>query len=249
MKVLLLLLLVCLSAGAAPAFVQANYAEAIPVTGLTVPFNSTTTAGNFLVVGMRPSDGSQNLTVTAGGQTFTRVANAPIVTEYSYSIFILYNAPAVNSVVMTGGDSSDQQRGWALEFSGMPTSGSIEDSGTGSGTSTTVNAGNVDTATAGALLVMGGATDSDEFHTDPTPSADWTMVDLQTCCDDDKTAVMFRVAGAAGNYGGTMTESQGPSWSAIIGAFAADGGGGGGGAVTNVQLLGRVSLTGKVTLQ
>lgn len=250
MKLLTLLFVLCLSASGAPAYVQANYGEAFPSTSVTVNFNSATAAGNFLAVGVRPSDGSLSMTVTAGGKTFTKVATAPIITEYSYTLYVLSNAPSLTAVTASNGNSSDQQRMWIAEFSGVGTNGTvIEHSNTNNGSGTVLNAGNVTSATDGVLLLMAGSTDSDEFHTDPTPSAGWTMINLQTCCDDDKTAIMYRVAGAAGSYGGTMTDDQPPDWAAIIGAFAAAGGGGGGGPVTYPRALGRVDLTGKATLQ
>lgn len=233
---------------------QAIYGEDIPTTGLTLTFTQSTLEGSFIAVGMRPSDGSANLTVTMGGQTFTKVADVKHGgVDYRLNGFILYNAPAGTEIVMTGGDTADQQRGWAVEFTGMPTSGDIEDFSTATGSGNVLNAGNIDTLTSGALMIFWGSTDSDEFHTDPTPSSGWTMINLQDgtpplggAYDDDKTAVMWKVAGGAGNYGGTQTDDLTPDWAAIIGAFSSGGGGSEPSAYSH-QSTGSVTRTGSMT--
>jgi hypothetical protein len=77
----------------------------------------------------------------------------------------------------------------------------------------------VTTAFDNSLIICAGATDSDEFHSDPIPGAGYTMLDLQTCCDDDKTAVSYRIVPTAGTYSCTMMEPDEPDWAAIGAVF------------------------------
>lgn len=212
------------------ALVQAMYNEVNPSTGGSVTLQSPSTAGNLLIFVTRPSDGTDDFVVTAGGETFTKVTSEPGASTYGLSVYALWNAPSITTVTQTGGDTSDQQRMSVVEFSGVATSGTvIEDFNSGSGFAAggVLNAGNVDTLTDNTLLVMIGATDSDEFHSVPVPSEGWNLIDwdgpsppnLPDGSDPDKSAIMWKVAGSIGNYGGTMDDDQDPIWSAIIVSF------------------------------
>lgn len=236
MKYLLpLLLIVCLSASSAP--LQARYDEANPATSVSATFANPVTAGSLLVVGVRPSNGG-TATVTRDGRTFTRDARSPIITEFSYEIHSLSNASAGTApIVASVSGGSDQQRMWSLEMPG--TYGIVHKTNFANGSGSALNAGNIITTIASCLIICGGASDSDEFHTDPSPGSGYTMVDLQTEFDDDKTAVEWRVVSSTGTYAGNMTDDQTPDWQCIVVAYGAFSGGGGGGADTAYRNKGK----------
>lgn len=222
-----LALLIAATASARPALVQATYGEASPSTKISVSFDNPVTAGSLIVAGIRPSNGGF-ATITLGGRTFTKDARSPIMTVFSYEMHSLVNAPGgSNTVTATVTGPAGQERMWIAEFSGVATSGDLQDISSNGGFASggpVLNAGAVTTPTANALIVCAGASDTDNFggsmgnEVDPTPGSGFTMIDLQDF-DDDKTAVSFRVVPSAGTYGCTMTSHTSLDWQAIAAAF------------------------------
>lgn len=252
MKFLLAILLI-LNAQGALAIRQGNYGEVGPgiSTSISVTFTNATAAGSLILAGTRPSDGSMNVTMAAGGNSFFLAATPPRPSAYSYHIFALSNAPAgLTTVTMSGGDSTGQQRMWILEVTGIATNGTVlEDVATDEGTSGTAwSAGSVTTLTDGAFLILCLASDGDQMHSDPAVPTGWNAIDLQTCCDDDKTGVMWDEAGAAGSHGGTANDDQSAIWSAALLAFKAVSESGGESAASSVQISGSLSVAGSLTI-
>lgn len=213
------------NAHAAPAFIQANYGEAFPLTQCSVAFDDPVTAGSLLVVVIRMSNGGR-ATVTSGGRTFDLDKRQLPNSNWSFEIHSLANAAGGATTItanVTGG--GDQIRMSILEFSGVATSSPVHQTSGARGIGRNISAGNVTTTIENGLLVFAAATDSDEFHSQPTPGSGYTLVVFSQLEPNapDKTAIEYQGPVTAGTYSGAMTDDQTPIWAAILVAYKSRG--------------------------
>jgi hypothetical protein len=132
------------------------------------------------------------------------------------------------TITVTIGGSSGFNRGVSLEYTGIATSSSLDQSNTASVTGTAFSSGSITTTNADDLLLFGGGLFGSKTC---TFGSNWTNRDT-----DSSETIKYaeRVVAATGTYSVTGTGADGITWSvtessvgSIIALKAAAGGGGG----------------------
>ena len=143
------------------AFVQdqSNNNGGSSSTTVSASFNSATTAGNFIAVGVLFHDTTQSdlnaVTVKDNNNnSFTLAGSWSIGTAIGFSsaIYFMPNAPSMTSVTATIGSSLTFSRIWIVEFSGVATSNPLDQTATGNGSSGSLSTNNITTTQANELL-------------------------------------------------------------------------------------------------
>src|SRR3989344_6725230 len=206
------------SASAAIARVQqtSGSATANPVSATWV---SSTTTGNLLVAQIITASDPGIITPPSGGWTLVDT----IINANYTKLYYIENAAAQSgsqSWAITGDTSATQLI--MAEYSGVATSGALDQYSTVTGVDTTLTTPTVNTTTADQLLigVFGNGSTSESFSS-PTNSFSIYAQGTVGLAPASSGAFVDRIVSSTGSYSAGVTGTGGSAWGSIIATFKA----------------------------
>ena len=180
-----------------------------------LPFTSSTTPGDLIVIGLRVWHGAAPLSLSdSSGNTYA-LAVTQFNSNDSHQLYLYYAqniAGGPDTVTVTTGGTSPTIRMTALEYSGAATSGVLDRVASATGKGTAVSSGNVTTLFPIELLV-GIATDANGATW--TAGSTWSLRDAPGNRMADEDQVIF----SAGTSAATFTTNTSDYWTAIVATF------------------------------
>jgi chitodextrinase len=193
------------------AVVQSRSVDCGTTTSCSLAFTSNNTPGNLLVIGIRVGDVNQTVAVTdSGGNSYSFInRKADSEGDEAFLFYAPDSKAGSNQVTISINGAAATLRFAIHEFHGVT---ALDQTASATGTSSTVNSGNVTTTNASELIfgfAMGGNSDiwtaGSGYTVRETPSG--------KACSEYKIASTTQAANA------TFTVSPGDTWSAIVATF------------------------------
>ena len=204
------------------AFVQSRSTRASAVTTLSLAYNSAVTAGNLLVccaTGFKASTFTINTPSDDNTNTWTRNRLSAYANSLRLSVS---SAPNANSGITTVTVTTDVTADLALiilEYSGAATSGPFDVGNDASGSSTTVDSGNINTS--GDDVVVGCMS-----HSGATAVIDPGVTYTQREENEDAAGQVYNVEDkivTSGTYSANWTLAGARNYNAIVGSYRVAG--------------------------
>jgi chitodextrinase len=207
-------LIITSAAGSAvpPSFVQVNHNQTSVGSSVSVALNAVTSASNTLVAYVIwDNTGSVALT-DSRGDSFTSVGAAPVwAGKFSAQVFYASNIAGGMDSVTASFRTSVTSFGvmYVLEYAGISTVNPVDVSVSASGSSSTLNSGSAATTSPNDLIFGAGVSDN------VVTAAGSGFIGRDMAYGN---IVEDRIAGAAGSYSATATQS-GNMWAMQMVAF------------------------------
>src|SRR3989344_4815628 len=206
------------SADAAIARVQQTSGSAT-TNPVSATWTSSTTSGNLLVAQIVTASDPGLITPPAGGWTLIDT----IINANYTKLYYIQNAAAQSgsqSWAITGDTSATQLI--MAEYSGVATSGALDQYSTVTGVDTTLTTPTVNTTTADQLLigVFGNGSTSESFSS-PTNSFSIYAQGTVGSAPASSGAFVDRIVSSTGSYSAGVTGTGGSAWGSIIATFKA----------------------------
>lgn len=205
------------------AYVQgASVSTGSTVTSVTLQLGNVT-AGDLLVgwFGQYNSSGQVSVSDNVNG-AWTRVSSSTSFgSGGDLAFYYLQNTKAASSLTITiSASSATYLQGAVSEFSGIATSGALDQAAAASGTSTAVNSGSTASVGAGDLIVGGIVTGGQPGTVTPGSSLSLPFT-MGTETSSGSSDLEYILSGAAGVQAATATFSSSTDWHAGVAAFKA----------------------------
>jgi hypothetical protein len=198
------------------AFVQSKSNDGGTVATDSIAFTSNNTAGNTIIVAVRQGFLANPTPVTitdTRGNTYYEVASQDSTNDHRDKIFAAYNiASGANTVTCTYANNVANTMRWAIhEFSGIQVRGAVDKTAGNTGSSTTLDSGNIVTAQANALIFGMATTNSNATI---TKGASYTLGESNT-----KITTEYKIVSSTGTYSADFSSAPSDTWAAAIAAF------------------------------
>jgi hypothetical protein len=248
----LILLLLCSSAWALPAFVQSKSATTTTAatTIATPAFTSSTTTANLIAV-LIHTDGTMAatpITDSTGANTYSQCgSNRTSASNYTIAVFYAKNITGGASFTVTAHTTATADTDiMAAELSGLDTSSPCDQtqSAEDATSSTALTSGNTATTTVANEALFGGWGSNGSSGVTFTAGTSWTAREtLSNTTDGHSSGMQTRIVSSTAAYQSDVTLSLGTATKvAYIATFKGTVAAGG----PNVGFKGKTGLTGKV---
>ena len=194
------------------------------LSSASLAFASNNTAGNWIGVGIRV--GQPNETITVKDSKGNTYRNATQINQTAdgdtLAIFYAENIAAGANTVTISVSSADTLRFAILEFSGVATSGSVDQAIASQGSNASPNSGSITTTANGDLLLGAILTADGETF---TAGSGFQILESVPAAPNTKLIAEYQIQGMSGSTSASATLSSADPWSAAIAAFKAGTGG------------------------
>src|SRR5271155_852089 len=194
------------------------------LSSASLAFASNNTAGNWIGVGIRV--GQPNETITVKDSKGNTYRNATQINQTAdgdtLAIFYAENIAAGANTVTISVSSADTLRFAILEFSGVATSGSVDQAIASQGSNASPNSGSITTTANGDLLLGAILTADGETF---TAGSGFQILESVPAAPNTKLLAEYQIQGMSGSTSASATLSSADPWSAAIAAFKAGTGG------------------------
>ena len=203
-----------------PLLVQSNAGQGAGIGSLSVPFSSSNTAGNLIVVFVRMSTTSQTVVVadTAGNKYATAVSE--VQTSDGHQIYIFYASNVrggMNTVTSTFSATNNHPWTAIYEFSGLSKTSPLDQVIHAQGTNANPLAGSI---TNTGLIFAGIGLPATAFSGTVTAGPGFTILQQDT----GRERAANEAVTASGSYQAGFTLSAAANWSAAAAVFRTDSG-------------------------
>jgi hypothetical protein len=191
-----------------------------PATSISLTLPSAPGNTHLLImVGGAQNIGFGGITVTGGGVATWTVASRSDINKHVEIWYGITNGSSSVVTLDSGGGAAGDMWMQVSEWSGMATTGVLDQASAQSGTTSPASAPSITTTNANDLLIFGVSdTVANTFGT-PTPGT-WTALTSPPICNFSSQAEWYRVVSTTAAYAPTVPVS-GLSWDAALAAFKA----------------------------
>jgi Putative Ig domain len=188
------------------------------LSSASLAFPSNNTAGNWIGVGIRVGQPNETITVKdSKGNTYHSATQINQTGDGdTLAIFYAENIAAGANTVTISVSSADTLRFAILEFSGVATSGSIDQAIANQGSNASPNSGSITTTVNGDLL-LGAVMTADQETI--TAGSGFQIVESVPAAPNTKLIIEYQVQGSSGSTSSSATLSSADPWAAGIAAF------------------------------
>ncbi len=176
------------------------------------------TVGNWIAVGIRVGEPNETITVKdSKGNTYHSATQINQTGDGdTLAIFYAENIAAGANTVTVSVSTADTLRFAILEFSGVATSGSIDQAIASQGSNASPNSGSITTTASGDLLLGVIMTADGETV---TAGSGYQIVESVPAAPNTKLIVEYQVQASSGSTSSSAKLSSADPWAAAIAAF------------------------------
>src|SRR5580704_7956669 len=184
----------------------------------SLAFPSNNTVGNWIGVGIRVGEPNETITVRdSKGNTYHSATQINQTGDGdTLAIFYAENIAAGANTVTVSVSTADTLRLAILEFSGVASSGSIDQATASQGSNASPNSGSITTAASGDLLL--GAIMTADGET-VTAGSGFQIVESVPAAPNTKLIMEYQVQASSGSTSSSAKLSSADPWAAGIAAF------------------------------
>ena len=188
------------------------------LSSASLSFASKNTVGNWIAVGIRVGEPNETITVKdSKGNTYHSATQINQTGDGdTLAIFYAENIAAGTNTVTVSVSSADTLRIAILEFSGVASSGSIDQATASQGSNASPNSGSITTTASGDLLL--GAIMTADGET-VTAGSGYQIVESAPAAPNTKLIIEYQVQGSSGSGSASAKLSSADPWAAGIAAF------------------------------
>jgi hypothetical protein len=188
------------------------------LSSASLAFASNNTAGNWIAVGIRVGQPNETISVKdSKGNTYHSATQINQTGDGdTLAIFYAENIAAGANTVTISVSSADTLRLAILEFSGVASSGSIDQAIASQGSNASPNSGNI-TTTANGDLLLGAILTADGETV--TPGSGFQIAESVPAKPNTKLIIEYQVQGSSGSASASAKLSSADPWAAGVAAF------------------------------